>query len=74
MHEVAGTVPFRGGGFAPRNLPMAGAATLLGLVALWQIGDTLGLIPTLFLPAPANIAVALYRLTISGELWKHLSA
>ena len=74
MHEVAGTVPFRGGGFAPRNLPMAGAATLLGLVALWQIGDSLGLIPTLFLPAPANIAVALYRLTISGELWKHLSA
>ena len=74
MNEVAGTVPFRGGGFAPRNLPMAGAATLLGLVALWQIGDTLGLIPTLFLPAPANIAVALYRLTISGELWKHLSA
>jgi len=35
---------------------------------------SLGLIPTLFPPAPANIAVALYRLTISGELWKHLSA
>ena len=74
MRRVAGIVPFRGGGFAPRDLPMAGAATLLGLVALWQIGDWLGLIPTLFLPSPANIALALYRLTISGELWKHLSA
>ncbi len=67
-------VPFRGGGFAPRNLPWAGAATLLGLIALWQGGDSAGLIPTLFLPAPADIAVALYHLTISGELWKHLSA
>jgi len=67
-------VPFRGGGFAPRNVPLAGVATLLGLIALWQIGDSLGLIPTLFLPAPVDIAVALYHLTISGELWKHLSA
>ena len=67
-------VPFRGGGFAPRNVPLAGAATLLGLIALWQVGDLLGLIPTLFLPAPVDIAVALYHLTISGELWKHLSA
>jgi ABC-type nitrate/sulfonate/bicarbonate transport system permease component len=74
MGEVRGLVPFRGGGFAPRNVPLAGAATLIGLVALWQLGDLLGLIPTLFLPAPANIAVALYRLTISGELWQHLSA
>src|SRR5215467_5926649 len=74
MRRLAGSVPFRGGGFAPRSPPLAGAATLMGLVALWQVGDSLGLIPTLFLPAPANIAVALYRLTVSGELWKHLSA
>ena len=67
-------VPFRGGGFAPRNVPLAGVATLLGMIALWQVGDSLGLIPTLFLPAPVDIAVALYHLTISGELWKHLSA
>ena len=74
MRRIAGSVAFRGGGFAPRNLPLAGVATLLGLVALWQLGDWLGLIPTLFLPSPAAIAVALYRLTVSGELWKHLSA
>src|SRR6202011_3328027 len=74
MPRIDGIVPFRGGGFAPRNVPLAGAATLLGLIALWQVGDSLGLIPTLFLPAPANIVAALYHLTISGELWKHLSA
>ena len=67
-------VAFRGGGFAPRDLPLAGAATLLGLIALWQLGDWLRVIPTLFLPAPIDIAVALYHLTISGELWKQLSA
>ena len=74
MRRVDGIVPFRGGGFAPRNVPWAGATTLLGLIALWQLGDSLGLIPTLFLPAPVNIVLALYHLTISGELWKHLSA
>ena len=74
MRRIEGFVPFRGGGFAPRDVKMAGAATLLGLVALWQLGDSLGLIPTLFLPAPVNIAMALYHLAISGELWRQLSA
>jgi ABC-type nitrate/sulfonate/bicarbonate transport system permease component len=74
MRRVDGAVAFRGGGFAPRNLPLAGAATLVGLVVLWQLADSLGLIPTLFLPAPASIGMALYHLTVSGELWKHLSA
>ncbi len=74
MRRIDGGVPFRGGGFAPRDLPLAGAATLVGLVALWQVADSLGLISTLFLPAPVNIGIALYHLTVSGELWKHLSA
>jgi ABC-type nitrate/sulfonate/bicarbonate transport system permease component len=74
MRRLDGPVPFRGGSFAPRDLPLAGFATLLSLLALWQIGDSTGLVPTLFLPSPANIAIALYHLTISGELWKHLSA
>ena len=74
MRLIKGSVPFRGGGFAPRDLPLAGVVTLVGLVALWQLGDSLGLIPTLFLPSPVNIALALYHLTVSGELWKHLSA
>src|SRR3984885_1160943 len=74
MRRIDGSVPFRGGGFAPLNLPLAGVATLVGLVVLWQAADWLGMISTLFLPAPANIGVALYDLTISGELGKQLSA
>lgn len=67
-------VAFRGGGFTPRNRAWAGAATLAGLVALWQAGASAGMIPTLFLPAPAAIARTLWHLAVSGELWTHLSA
>src|SRR5665213_2597096 len=74
MHPINGPVPFRGGGFAPRNHAWAGGVTLIGLVLLWQGGVSLGLIHSLFLPAPVTIAAALYHLTISGELWRHLSA
>jgi ABC-type nitrate/sulfonate/bicarbonate transport system permease component len=66
-------VRFRGGGFAPRDRAWAAAATLVATVALWQAGASVGLIPTLFLPAPISIARALYALTVSGELWANLS-
>ncbi|MBO0711353.1 MAG: ABC transporter permease [Acetobacteraceae bacterium] len=74
MRRLEGRVPFRGGGFSPRTVPGAAAATLFGLVALWQLGAALSVIPTLFLPAPAAIATALYHLALSGELWRHLGA
>ncbi|MGE0419068.1 MAG: ABC transporter permease [Acetobacteraceae bacterium] len=72
--ETTRLVAFRGGGFAPVNRAWAGAVTLLGLVVLWQTGAWAGLIPTLFLPPPASIARALWHLTVTGELWTHLSA
>jgi ABC-type nitrate/sulfonate/bicarbonate transport system permease component len=72
--RLDGPVPFRGGGFAPRDRALAAAATLTGLVALWQAAASAGLISTLFLPAPVSIAEALWHLTVRGELWKHLSA
>ncbi|SEE65819.1 NitT/TauT family transport system permease protein [Rhizobiales bacterium GAS191] len=74
MHLDAGVVPFRAVGFAPRNRPLAGVATLLGLIAIWQIGSSTGFIPELFLPSPAAVSRSLWRLAVSGELWKHLSA
>jgi NitT/TauT family transport system permease protein len=67
-------VPFRGGGFDPRNHAWAGGLTLIGTVVLWQILAWSGSIPTLFLPAPVAIGRALWALTVSGELWSHLSA
>jgi len=74
MSHGDGPVTFRGGGFAPRDHALAGAATLIALVLVWQLGASLGIIRSLFLPAPIAIAEALYQLTISGELWRHLSA
>ena len=74
MPRLNGPVRFRGGGFSPRDNGWASAGTLLGLVALWQLGASAGLIKSLFLPPPAAICAALYHLAISGELWRHLSA
>lgn len=67
-------VPFRGGGFAPRNRAWAATATLLGLVAVWQASASAGLISTMFLPAPVAIAGTLWNLTVTGVMWQHLSA
>ena len=47
MRDVTGLVPFRGGGFAPRNLPAAGAVTpsigIVLLVAAEMIGAERGI-------------------------------
>ncbi|MFO1028160.1 MAG: ABC transporter permease [Acetobacteraceae bacterium] len=73
MSRLDGPVPFRGGGFAPRDRAWLAAATLTGLVLLWQAAASAGLIRTLFLPAPLSIGKALWSLTISGVLWQNLS-
>ncbi|WP_428491171.1 ABC transporter permease [Rhodopila sp.] len=73
MPRLDGPVAFRGGGFAPRERTWAAVATLVGAVALWQAGASAGVIPTLFLPAPAAIARTLWTLTLSGELWNQLA-
>ena len=67
-------VPFRAAGFAPRNRPWAGVATLIALIAAWQAGSSAGLIPELFLPSPLEVGRALWRLALSGELWRDLGA
>jgi NitT/TauT family transport system permease protein len=69
-----GPVAFRGGGFAPRAVPGLGAATLVGIVLLWQAGASAGWIDTRFLPPPLAIGRALWALGWSGELWLNLSA
>ena len=38
---VPEVLPFRGGGFAPRNLPLAGRGDAAGVIALWQAGARL---------------------------------
>ena len=67
-------IRFRAGGFAPRAVPFAGAATLVGLLVLWQAAAGQGWISSRFLPTPLAIGQALWGLAASGELWGHLSA
>lgn len=66
------TVPFRGGGFAPRRVRLLGALVFVVLIAVAEIGTRTGFISALTLPAPSDVLVAFVELYQSGLLWKHL--
>jgi len=53
------------GAFVPWILP-------LGILVLWQTGADVGLISSRVLPAPTDIAVAGWRLAVSGELERNM--
>jgi NitT/TauT family transport system permease protein len=73
-HVAPGAVRFRGGGFAPLSNRHS-AWLAFGLVlAVWQAVCLAGWVSPLFLPSPARIAIALWRLIVSGEIWPHLWA
>ena len=67
-------VPFRGGGFTVRPQRIAGAAGLVALVALWQLGSTRGWISPLMAPAPSEVIAALAVIAGDGTLATHLLA
>src|SRR4051812_36902997 len=67
-------VAFRGGGFMPGGGRASGWIALALVIALWQLAGSAGLVNALFLPAPSAIAVAIYKLAMSGALWQHVSA
>jgi NitT/TauT family transport system permease protein len=71
----AGTRPvtFRGAGFVPASSRYAGWIAILLVIALWQVAGSAGWVNPLFLPAPSSIALAIWKLAISGALWHHLS-
>ncbi len=66
-------VRFRGAGFTPRAGRYAGWIALVLVIGLWQLAGSAGWVNPLFLPAPSAIAVAIYKLALSGALWHHLS-
>jgi NitT/TauT family transport system permease protein len=74
-NRTAGTRPvtFRGAGFVPASSRYAGWTAILLVIALWQVAGSAGWVNPLFLPAPASIALAIWKLAISGALWHHLS-
>jgi ABC-type nitrate/sulfonate/bicarbonate transport system permease component len=66
-------VAFRGGGFAPRAGRYSGWIALALVLAIWQLAGSAGWVNALFLPPPSAIAVAIWKLAISGALWNHVS-
>jgi NitT/TauT family transport system permease protein len=68
------SLPFRGGGFAPHASRYSAWFAFAGVLILWQGVCMLGWVSPLFLPSPAQIAMALERLVVSGEIWPHLWA
>ncbi|MGX9431294.1 MULTISPECIES: ABC transporter permease [Bradyrhizobium] len=65
-------VEFRGAGFTPSTGRASGWIALALVIALWQLAGSAGWVNPLFLPPPSAIAVATYKLAMSGSLWQHL--
>jgi len=70
--ETPRPVKFRGAGFAPGTSRSSGWIALALVIAVWQFAGSTSLVNPLFLPAPSAIAVATYKLAMSGALWQHL--
>ncbi len=66
-------VKFRGAGFVPGAGRYSGWIALVLAIGFWQLAGSAALVNPLFLPAPSAIAVAIYKLALSGALWHHLS-
>ncbi len=66
-------VTFRGAGFTPTAGRYSGWIALALVIGLWQLAGSTGWVNPLFLPAPSAIAVAIYKLAVSGALWQHVS-
>ncbi|WFU32619.1 ABC transporter permease [Bradyrhizobium brasilense] len=71
--EATRPVAFRGAGFTSGGSRHAGWIALALVIAVWQLAGSAGWVNPLFLPAPSAIAVAIYKLAMSGALWQHLS-
>src|SRR5258708_19763239 len=66
-------VAFRGAGFTPSAGRSSGWIALALVIAFWQLAGSAGWVNPLFLPPPSAIALAIYKLALSGSLWQHLS-
>lgn len=67
-------VAFRGAGFAPKAGRYSGWIALMLVMGFWQLAGSAGWVNPLFLPPPSAIALAIWKLAMSGALWNHVSA
>jgi NitT/TauT family transport system permease protein len=55
-----------------RSRYLAGTVSVVGGLLAWEIVSRFLISNALFLAAPSQIAVAIYNLAVSGELWHHM--
>src|SRR5690242_1850161 len=70
--ETPRPVVFRGAGFSPGAGRYSGWIALALVLMLWQFAGSSGWVNPLFLPPPSAIAVAMWKLAVSGALWQHV--
>lgn len=66
------TVPFRGGGFSPQPMRGIGPIVFIVLIAFLEIGSRTGVISSLTMPPPSQVAMTLIDMVRSGLMWQHL--
>lgn len=65
-------VPFRGGGFVPKQIVYIGPIVFIVLIAFLEWGTSSGWISDLTLPKPSGVFQVFIELHNSGLLYKHL--
>jgi NitT/TauT family transport system permease protein len=55
-----------------RRRYLAATLSVVGGLALWEIVSRYVVANALFLAGPSQIAVAIYHLAVTGELWRHI--
>jgi NitT/TauT family transport system permease protein len=55
-----------------RDRNIAGTLSVIGGLALWELVSRFIVDNALFLAAPSQIAVAIYNLAVTGQLWHHV--
>ena len=64
------STPRFGGALRPKYL--AGILSVAGGLALWELISRFAVDNALFLAAPSQIAIAIYNLAVTGQLWHHV--
>jgi NitT/TauT family transport system permease protein len=64
VHRFAGTL---------RRRYLAGTVSVVGGLLLWEFISRVLVTNALFLAAPSEIAVAIYNLAVTGQLWHHMA-
>src|SRR5216683_3552895 len=59
--------------FKRRDINLAGLASIVAGLVVWELLSRFFVANALFLAAPSQIFAAIYRLAKSGELWWHMA-